>query len=57
MMSTYLSVSGMIDDSEQLDELCERLQRTSTRDEVDAISNLLYDFTNMTIQKKQQHPS
>ncbi|XP_041362600.1 ankyrin repeat domain-containing protein 54-like isoform X2 [Gigantopelta aegis] len=57
MMSTYLSLSGMQDDSQQLDQLCEQLQQTTTRDEVDAISNLLYNFTNMTIQKEQQHPS
>ncbi|XP_046572851.1 ankyrin repeat domain-containing protein 54-like [Haliotis rubra] len=57
MMKTYLDLSGLKSESEQVDELCQQLQRTSTREQVDNISSLLADFTSMTLQKKNdQHP-
>ena len=54
MMKTYLQVSGEEDDATQLEDLCRQLQRTSTREEVDHVNNLLSDFASLSIQKKEQ---
>ena len=54
MMKTYLEITGEKNDASQLDELCEQLRRTSTREEVDHVSNLLSDFASLSIQKKEQ---
>ena len=54
MMKTYLEIKGEKDDASQLDELCEQLRRTTTREEVDHVNSLLSDFTSLSIQKKEQ---
>lgn len=54
MMKTYLEITGDRDDACQLDDLCQQLQRTSTREQVDHVNNLLSDFASLSIQKKEQ---
>lgn len=51
MMKTYLSMSGSGVTTEQVDELCQRLEQSSTREEVNAVNMLLADFTSMSIRK------
>lgn len=54
MMKTYLEITGEKDDASQLDDLCRQLRRTSTREQVDHVNNLLSDFASLSIQKKEQ---
>lgn len=54
MMKTYLEITGEKDDASQLDDLCSQLQRTSTREQVDHVNNLLSDLASLSIQKKEQ---
>ncbi|KAK7502012.1 hypothetical protein BaRGS_00006764 [Batillaria attramentaria] len=54
MMKTYLHLSGQPDDSAQVDQLCQQLEHTTTREEVDTVNSLLADFTNMTLQKDSE---
>ena len=49
MMRTYLHVSGQGAASAQVDELCQRLEASSTREEVDAVNTLLADFTGLSL--------
>lgn len=51
MMKTYLSVSGSGVTTEQVDELCQQLEQSNTREEVNAVNMLLADFTSMSIRK------
>ena len=51
MMKTYLNVSGLGVTTEQVNQLCQQLERSSTREEVDAVNTLLADFTSLTIKK------
>ncbi|CAH1795662.1 unnamed protein product [Owenia fusiformis] len=55
MMQAYLKVSNKSDnvDVEQLNGLCEKLQLSSTKAEVDLVNEMLADFTQLTIQKKK----
>lgn len=52
MMSTYLRVSGHIQDADQLDSLCQQLEKTTTREEVDHVNSLMAEFASLNIQKK-----
>jgi hypothetical protein len=52
-MRTYLNLSGMHQEAEQLDDLCQQLQRVSTREEVDHLNSILTDFASLNIEKSQ----
>ncbi|KAK7112814.1 hypothetical protein V1264_012202 [Littorina saxatilis] len=54
MMKTYLNISGMGEASEQVDQLCKRLEQSSTREEVDAVNTLLSGFTGLSIKKDSE---
>lgn len=51
MMMTYLDMSGRNEASEQIGQLCERFERSTTREKVDAINTLLAGFTGLSIEK------
>lgn len=51
MMRTYMSRTGRLAETEELNHLCEKLQKTNTREEVDAVGCLLTDFASLNIQK------
>lgn len=54
MMKEYLHRAGQSEEVDQLDALCEQLKNTSTRQEVDAISELLSNFTSLTLEKSEK---
>lgn len=53
MMKAYLNISGLRQEAEQLDQLCQQLQGVSTREEVDHLNTLLTDFASLDIKKSQ----
>eukprot|EP00918_Siedleckia_nematoides_P046174 GHVU01101250.1.p1 GENE.GHVU01101250.1~~GHVU01101250.1.p1 ORF type:complete len:307 (-),score=36.67 GHVU01101250.1:552-1418(-) len=55
MMKEYLMKSGPHQDKDisQLDLLCNRLHNTDMKEEIYEVSELLSDFTNLTLQKNQ----
>ena len=56
MMKTYLNLSGMDEDAEQLDILCDRLRKVSTRQEVDNVNMLMADLASLSIEKDGKPP-
>lgn len=52
-MKAYLNISGLRQEAEQLDQLCQQLQGVSTREEVDHLNTLLTDFASLDIKKSQ----
>lgn len=52
-MKAYLNISGLRQEAEQLDQLCQQLQGVSTREEVDHLNSLLTDFASLDIKKSQ----
>ena len=54
MMKEYLSRAGHTEGLPQLDELCDKLESTTSISELDVISELLTDFTNMNLKHDTQ---
>uniref|UniRef100_A0A8D2CU98 Ankyrin repeat domain-containing protein 54 n=1 Tax=Sciurus vulgaris TaxID=55149 RepID=A0A8D2CU98_SCIVU len=50
MLREYLERLGRRDQRERLDDLCSRLQMTSTREQVDEVTDLLASFTSLSLQ-------
>ncbi|XP_069509172.1 ankyrin repeat domain-containing protein 54 isoform X2 [Ambystoma mexicanum] len=50
MLREYLDKLGRHDQKEQLDDLCTRLQITSTKEQVDEVTDLLASFTSLSLQ-------
>ncbi|KAL4239280.1 Ankyrin repeat domain-containing protein 54 [Mactra antiquata] len=51
MMSTYLRLSGQTVEAEEIDSLCLKLEKTTTREEVDHVNSLMANFAELNIQK------
>lgn len=51
MMTAYLRVSGQHEDADQLDQLCQQLEKTTTREQVDHVNSLMSEFASLNIQK------
>ncbi|KAM7114581.1 ankyrin repeat domain-containing protein 54 [Molossus nigricans] len=50
MLREYLEILGRHKQRERLDNLCTRLQMTSTREQVDEVTDLLASFTSLSLQ-------
>ncbi|XP_063796639.1 ankyrin repeat domain-containing protein 54 [Pseudophryne corroboree] len=50
MLREYLEKLGQQEQTEQLDQICSRLQRTSTKEQVDEVTDLLASFTSLSLQ-------
>ncbi|XP_073448716.1 ankyrin repeat domain-containing protein 54 isoform X2 [Aquarana catesbeiana] len=50
MLREYLEKLGQQEQTEQLDQICYRLQRTSTKEQVDEVTELLASFTSLSLQ-------
>lgn len=50
MLREYLERLGRHEQRERLDSLCTRLQMTSTREQVDEVTDLLASFTSLSLQ-------
>lgn len=50
MLREYLDKLGRHEQKEQLDDLCSRLQITSTKEQVDEVTDLLASFTSLSLQ-------
>uniref|UniRef100_A0A8C5QP35 Ankyrin repeat domain-containing protein 54 n=1 Tax=Leptobrachium leishanense TaxID=445787 RepID=A0A8C5QP35_9ANUR len=50
MLREYLERLGQQKQTEQLDQICSRLQRTSTKEQVDEVTELLANFTSLSLQ-------
>ncbi|CAM9979772.1 unnamed protein product [Bubo scandiacus] len=50
MLREYLERLGRHEQKEQLDDLCSRLQMTSTKEQVDEVTDLLASFTSLSLQ-------
>uniref|UniRef100_A0A8B9W7Z5 Ankyrin repeat domain-containing protein 54 n=1 Tax=Bos mutus grunniens TaxID=30521 RepID=A0A8B9W7Z5_BOSMU len=50
MLREYLERLGRHEQRERLDDLCTRLQKTSTREQVDEVTDLLASFTSLSLQ-------
>ncbi|XP_006890277.1 PREDICTED: ankyrin repeat domain-containing protein 54 [Elephantulus edwardii] len=50
MLREYLERLGRHEQREQLDDLCNRLQMTSTKEQVDEVTDLLASFTSLSLQ-------
>lgn len=50
MLREYLERLGNHQETEQLDELCTKLQMTSTKEQVDEVADLLSSFTTLSLQ-------
>ncbi|XP_012576085.1 PREDICTED: ankyrin repeat domain-containing protein 54 isoform X3 [Condylura cristata] len=50
MLREYLERLGRHEQRERLDDLCTRLQMTSTREQVDEVTDLLASFTSLSLQ-------
>ncbi|XP_018114352.1 ankyrin repeat domain-containing protein 54 isoform X2 [Xenopus laevis] len=50
MLREYLDKLGQQEQTEQLDQICSRLQRTSTKEQVDEVTELLASFTSLSLQ-------
>ncbi|XP_042323540.1 ankyrin repeat domain-containing protein 54 [Sceloporus undulatus] len=53
MLREYLNRLGHHEQREQLDDLCTRLQMTSTKEQVDEVTDLLASFTSLSLQKQK----
>ncbi|XP_033018038.1 ankyrin repeat domain-containing protein 54 isoform X4 [Lacerta agilis] len=53
MLREYLERLGRHEHREQLDDLCSRLQMTSTKEQVDEVTDLLASFTSLSLQKQK----
>ncbi|XP_060101463.1 ankyrin repeat domain-containing protein 54 [Heteronotia binoei] len=53
MLREYLERLGRHEQREQLDDLCTRLQMTSTKEQVDEVTDLLASFTSLSLQKQK----
>nr|XP_060633005.1 ankyrin repeat domain-containing protein 54 isoform X2 [Anolis sagrei ordinatus] len=53
MLREYLNRLGRHEQREQLDDLCTRLQMTSTKEQVDEVTDLLASFTSLSLQKQK----
>uniref|UniRef100_A0A8C3WL91 Ankyrin repeat domain 54 n=1 Tax=Catagonus wagneri TaxID=51154 RepID=A0A8C3WL91_9CETA len=50
MLREYLERLGRHEQRERLDDLCTRLQMTSTKEQVDEVTDLLASFTSLSLQ-------
>ncbi|XP_077195603.1 ankyrin repeat domain-containing protein 54 isoform X2 [Paroedura picta] len=53
MLREYLKRLGRHEQQKQLDNLCTRLQMTSTKEQVDEVTDLLASFTSLSLQKQK----
>nr|XP_020643383.1 ankyrin repeat domain-containing protein 54 [Pogona vitticeps] len=53
MLREYLDRLGRHEQREQLDDLCTKLQMTSTKEQVDEVTDLLASFTSLSLQKQK----
>ncbi|XP_063164321.1 ankyrin repeat domain-containing protein 54 isoform X2 [Candoia aspera] len=53
MLREYVDRVGRHEQREQLDDLCTRLQMTSTKEQVDEVTDLLASFTSLSLQKQK----
>ncbi|EMP27036.1 Ankyrin repeat domain-containing protein 54 [Chelonia mydas] len=53
MLREYLERLGQHEQREQLDDLCSRLQMTSTKEQVDEVTDLLASFTSLSLQMQK----
>ncbi|XP_061495076.1 ankyrin repeat domain-containing protein 54 isoform X1 [Rhineura floridana] len=53
MLREYLERLGRHEQQGQLDDLCTRLQMTSTKEQVDEVTDLLASFTSLSLQKQK----
>uniref|UniRef100_A0A8B9MYV8 Ankyrin repeat domain-containing protein 54 n=1 Tax=Accipiter nisus TaxID=211598 RepID=A0A8B9MYV8_9AVES len=53
MLREYLERLGRHEQKEQLDDLCSRLQMTSTKEQVDEVTDLLASFTSLSLQMQK----
>nr|XP_033785457.1 ankyrin repeat domain-containing protein 54 isoform X1 [Geotrypetes seraphini] len=53
MLREYLEKLGQHEQKEQLDDLCSRLQMTSTKEQVDEVTDLLASFTSLSLQMQK----
>ncbi|NXX11724.1 ANR54 protein, partial [Podargus strigoides] len=53
MLREYLEHLGRHEQKEQLDDLCSRLQMTSTKEQVDEVTDLLASFTSLSLQMQK----
>ncbi|XP_051497806.1 ankyrin repeat domain-containing protein 54 [Apus apus] len=54
MLREYLERLGRHEQKEQLDDLCSRLQMTSTKEQVDEVTDLLASFTSLSLQMQME---
>ncbi|XP_059328817.1 ankyrin repeat domain-containing protein 54 isoform X2 [Ammospiza nelsoni] len=57
MLREYLDRLGRHEQKEQLDDLCSRLQMTSTKEQVDEVTDLLASFTSLSLQMQKMDNS
>ncbi|KAJ7399868.1 Ankyrin repeat domain-containing protein 54 [Pitangus sulphuratus] len=57
MLREYLDRLGRHEQKEQLDDLCSRLQMTSTKEQVDEVTDLLASFTSLSLQMQKMENS
>ncbi|EOA92880.1 Ankyrin repeat domain-containing protein 54, partial [Anas platyrhynchos] len=53
MLREYLDRLGRHEQKEQLDDLCSKLQMTSTKEQVDEVTDLLASFTSLSLQMQK----
>uniref|UniRef100_A0A8C0HE57 Ankyrin repeat domain-containing protein 54 n=1 Tax=Chelonoidis abingdonii TaxID=106734 RepID=A0A8C0HE57_CHEAB len=53
MLREYLEHLGQHEQREHLDDLCSRLQMTSTKEQVDEVTDLLASFTSLSLQMQK----
>nr|XP_025968379.1 ankyrin repeat domain-containing protein 54 isoform X2 [Dromaius novaehollandiae] len=53
MLREYLERLGRHEQKEQLDDLCSKLQMTSTKEQVDEVTDLLASFTSLSLQMQK----
>lgn len=53
MMKEYLQRSGREQELSELDMLCDKLEQTSTREQLDVVGGLISNFTSLSIEKTQ----
>eukprot|EP00076_Gallus_gallus_P008663 XP_004937795.1 ankyrin repeat domain-containing protein 54 isoform X2 [Gallus gallus] len=54
MLREYLDRLGRHEQKEQLDDLCSKLQMTSTKEQVDEVTDLLASFTSLSLQMQME---
>ncbi|KAG8436318.1 hypothetical protein GDO86_007429 [Hymenochirus boettgeri] len=55
MLREYLDKLGQQEQTEQLDHICTRLQQTSTKEQVDEVTELLSSFTSLSLQIQMEN--